>query len=458
MWEKDVTNPLISNPPPSYNHMDFRDPYVFEYNGYYYMIIGSGLAGNGGGILFSYRSTDMKNWNFILPIFQHSNVADLGTFWEMAYMFEIRQDTFLFGVGPLGMPKVRALYSLGTFVNNKFVPFVPASEFKDIELVEHNLLAPAFGKDEWGQYVYSGILAEQRSVTDQIAAGWRHTFSLPRRVFICDDGKTLGQYPHPNLCSLRDTLNKVSINNVNISNSQNFIDKDWASQQYEFEGYITNESNGYVVLEFLKDTLSQKSVKLELDFIQNRVVLNRQNSSPYNATQDVQIADYIFANNDSVYLRVFIDHSTIEIFLDNVAVMSARVYPHPAQNQFLIKCLSGSVRVSGSLFPMFGMRDTVNRYTTYCEPTNVPTGYYGYISSGELGDDPQIVLMPNPSLEVLKVRCPVTEDCQYVIYNGQSKIVQRGVFLKEISVEGLPAGSYYLKLSCSEQVLKFIKL
>ena len=454
-WEKDNSNPLISNPPSSYNHMDFRDPYIFEQNGIYYMIIGSGLAGNGGGILFSYKSTDMENWNFMLPIFQHNKVSELGTFWEMAHMFEIKQDTFLLGVGPLGMPRVRALYSLGTFANNKFVPFFDESEFKDIELIEHNLLAPSFGKDEWGEYVYSGILADQRSVTDQVAAGWRHTFSLPRRVFVCDDGKTLGQYPHPNLCSLRDTLNTMGLS-YSLTNGQNTIVQNWSSQQYEFEGYVTNASNSFMTLEFLKDTVSNRSAKVELDFVNDRVFLNRQTSSPYISTQDRQGADYIFADNDSVYLRVFIDHSIIEVFIDDIAVMSARVYPHPNQNQVSFKCLSGSANVTGNLYPLHNMLDSNNLYTKYCDPLNLPTGLNGYISVNE-DEEEKLLLHPNPSTETISINTSHFIGSPFKLTDTTGKLHLDGVYNQPISIQHLPLGSYYLQFPEKNRTFKFIK-
>lgn len=457
-WEKDNSNPLISNPPASYNHMDFRDPYVFEHNGMYYMIVGSGLAGNGGGILFSYKSTDMENWNFMLPIFQHNNVSELGTFWEMAYMFEVKQDTFLLGLGPLGMPKVRALYSLGTFTNNKFVPFLDESEFKDIELIEHHLLAPAFGKDEWGEFVYSGILAEQRSVSSQISAGWRHTFSLPRRVFICDDGKTLGQYPHPNLCSLRDTVNSVSFNNQTIANGETFTVQNWSSLQYEFEGIVKNASNGFITLEFLKDTLNNRSVKVELDFENDRVYLNRQTSSPYLTTQDRQGADYIFSNNDSVYLRVFIDHSTIEVFIDDIVVMSARAYPHPNQNQFAVKCQSGSANLSGRLYPLYGMLDSNNLYHKYCDPLNLPSGLNGYISIQEQATDHQPLITPNPSSDIIQLNDAQYIGSRFVIVDQTAKIVKAGVLTQSNSISNLPQGSYFLRIPEHKKSFKFIKL
>jgi beta-fructofuranosidase len=456
-WEKDSANPLIPNPPPSYNHMDFRDPYVFEYNNIYYMIVGSGLAGNGGGILFSYKSTDLKNWNFMLPIFQHNKVSELGTFWEMPYLFEIKKDTFLLGLGPLGMPKVRALYSLGTFSNNKFVPFLDEADFKDIELIENHLLAPAFGKDEWGEYVYCGIVPDQRSVSDQVAAGWRHMFSLPRRVYVCDDGKTLGQYAHPNLCSLRDTNNSVNVSNVAVSANNNWKLPNWSSQQFEFEGSISKANGSFISLEFLNDTVTNRAVKVEFDFLNDKVYLNRQSSSPYLCTQDRQVADYIFSQKDSVFFRVFVDHSIIEVFIDNLAVMSARVYPHPNQTQFSIKCLTGSATINGTFFPLFGMLETLNNYSNYCPPSEIPIGMHGYLAGPENESSFSSSIIPNPSSNYIHLDKHYFGK-KYSIYNSEGRTIKIGKIEGPISIFELENGTYQLKIEKELIVFKFIKI
>ena len=71
-WETAAQNPVIPNPPAGFAHMDFRDPYIWKEGNTYYMIVGSGLQNNGGGILFSYKSADLINWTTILPVYQNN--------------------------------------------------------------------------------------------------------------------------------------------------------------------------------------------------------------------------------------------------------------------------------------------------------------------------------------------------------------------------------------------------
>ncbi|MDV7401431.1 hypothetical protein RZS08_58980, partial [Arthrospira platensis SPKY1] len=80
-WELEPTNPVIPHAPVDILNLDFRDPYIFKNGDYFYMVVGSGRANNNGGILMSYRSTDLVEWEQIAPIFENSNISEAGIFW-----------------------------------------------------------------------------------------------------------------------------------------------------------------------------------------------------------------------------------------------------------------------------------------------------------------------------------------------------------------------------------------
>lgn len=55
-WKEAPENPVIESAPTDVKHRDFRDPFLWKYGDWYYMIVGSGLEFKGGGYLFTYKT------------------------------------------------------------------------------------------------------------------------------------------------------------------------------------------------------------------------------------------------------------------------------------------------------------------------------------------------------------------------------------------------------------------
>ncbi|HQV98505.1 MAG TPA: hypothetical protein PLE29_12630, partial [Saprospiraceae bacterium] len=73
-WTTQATKPIITGAPINIPNKDFRDPYVWKEGDKYYMVVGSGVANNGGGMLASYTSTDLVSWTNIVPIYKNNNI------------------------------------------------------------------------------------------------------------------------------------------------------------------------------------------------------------------------------------------------------------------------------------------------------------------------------------------------------------------------------------------------
>jgi hypothetical protein len=98
-WERDMNNPVIDDPPAS-GFADFRDPYVWEDNGNYYMIVGSGRSGNGS--LATFKSTDMLEWSASNTLFQGTDPIKTGFYWEMPSFVKLNDNNdYILTVGPL---------------------------------------------------------------------------------------------------------------------------------------------------------------------------------------------------------------------------------------------------------------------------------------------------------------------------------------------------------------------
>jgi sucrose-6-phosphate hydrolase SacC (GH32 family) len=452
-WEKNRQNPLIPNPPVNFFSLDFRDPYLFRRNDTYHMIVGSGLANNGGGILFTYSSTDLENWELEQPLFQSRNFQDHGTFWEMPAMFALDDDTYAVVVTPQfpGRP-ADVIYWTGTFDGEVFEPY--QEEPGTLEILSEKLLAPAFGKDEKDEWTYIGIIPDDRDVGLQIAAGWRHTFSIPRQLRLLNDKQTLASVPHPNLCRLR--LDTIALTDRTIMPNSSGNLPDFSSNQGEIDLELNVAGADLVQVHVLKSADGSERTSIILDRENNRVGLDRRFSSPYPTVEDIRFQEYVFNASGEVSVRAFIDHSVLEIFIDDLVVFSARVYPAEGSRGVDILTSGGPVEVLSFRGHQLGDKsDTF--LAVSCPAEDLPDGLY--TSTNELLDDDLIGVFPNPTNGhiQLSLNDELREPILLRVYRMdgqlvyQSGISARGDHNTVVPLQSdWPAGTYFLTITTAD--------
>jgi sucrose-6-phosphate hydrolase SacC (GH32 family) len=373
-WEKSAVNPVLAGPPGGYNHMDFRDPFIWKEGGYWYMIVGSGLQNQGGGLLFSFRSADLLRWQVIDPVFQRSDVATTGIFWEMPSMTRLNDTDYLLCITPVPLPgkKARAIYWTGTFRNEMFVPYSEAP--KSFELMDGNLLSPAIGRDEQGDLVYSAIIPESRSVADQKKAGWRHTFSVVRSLRLLADRQTLGHIPHPNLCRLRGEHTLASGKTL-LPETVSPL-PEISGNQKELLFMLDIEEASLFEIHLMKNPDETEITRLVFDIDSSRIGFDRRHSTLSEAEKDVKEAVYPFNRTKPLRVHIFLDHSTVEVFIDQLVVFSGRIYPSlPESSQSGLVVKKGRV-VLESLDAWDLKRAGEEMGNEVCLPSNLPDALF----------------------------------------------------------------------------------
>lgn len=327
-WKKYDSNPLIDRAPSNFPNMDFRDPFIFEANGYYYMIIGSGKSLNNGGMLISYKSKDLNNWTLMNPIFEQ---RDAGIFWEMPSIIKFDDSNFMLTVTPIPTESsaAKSVYWLGNFKDEKFIPNF--NKPLNFELINGNLLSPAFGEDKNKNPIYLGIIPEERDVIAQIKAGWRNVFSLPRMVRLLKDS-TVGQIPHPNLCSLRTSLVHLKKGVISEGSSNNL---GVSGTRLELDLNLRADSNSVFSIVLFKNPNFSEQTSLIFDLQQNTIELDRTNSSVLYPIKNKLIGEYIMNHKEDLNIHIFLDGSIIEVFVDQIVVFSCRVYPSSSESNLV---------------------------------------------------------------------------------------------------------------------------
>jgi beta-fructofuranosidase len=460
-WTKSSSNPIIPGAPSSYPTMDFRDTYIWKDGTTYYMIVGSGINGNGGGVVFNYKSNDLLNWTLIGPLYRDINTTRSGIFWEMPFFYKVSGNTYILGVNPVPTPSARTktLYWLGKWENEKFTPYDVTP--KQFEFVAENMLAPALGTDKDGNPVYIGIIPEDRSEASQIAAGWRQTFSLPRELRLLQDS-TIGHLPHRNLCRLRGP--NVVVQNRSIASGTNFNLPELAGTQTEFDFNIKADSASIFSIQVYKNLDGKEFTSLKFSLRENTISLDRSFSTYSSGLKNIRTENYIFDHKDTINIRMFLDHSILEVFVDRVIVISCRVYPSRIEDDKVDIILNeGGVNIlSVNQWSMLSTGQSNNQEV--CIPSNLPLELRKKKKSNPVTaidndkSDDHFDLYPIPSSGKIGLHKSGNWQSEFSIYSMTGQLVlstQVSNFTNEIEAGHLPNGIYVAKSLCISKAQYF---
>jgi fructan beta-fructosidase len=311
---------------------DFRDPYIFKDGATWYMIIGAAYSGFGG--LDCYTSTDLNTWthksNFCTVAYSSMDIGS--DIWEMPVFESIGNGKYILIVNPIGGtvgkygPKyTRAVYWVGTFTGGSFTPDYTVP--KNLDVI-HGHLSPTVEKNTSGQLVAIGMVDERRNSQAQLSAGWCHVFSLPRVYTLLPDNKTLGQAPSPELATLRAAGSQQTFSNVNVNSTSLLTTPASASVEMIVNVPSTTASKYGVNIRVSPDR--QENTKIYYDAVVKKIVLDKSQTSLSGADEEkVLIAqDYDeVAFGKPTSFHIYIDNSIIDVFINEKAAFSARLYP-----------------------------------------------------------------------------------------------------------------------------------
>jgi beta-fructofuranosidase len=187
--------PVISAPPAGLDIVGFRDPYVWREGDEWMMVLGSGIKEQGGTALL-YKSPDLHQWEFVQPI-HIGDHTETGTMWECPLLLKLGKWHIL-SVSP-DNPANPILYWIGSFSNGTFVPY-GAPRRLDLGNVCY---APNSCVDGKGRQLVWAWIQEVRSEEASVAAGYAGCLTLPRVLSMLDDGR-LVQEPVEEMKLLRD--------------------------------------------------------------------------------------------------------------------------------------------------------------------------------------------------------------------------------------------------------------
>jgi beta-fructofuranosidase len=341
-WQKYPGNPVIAAPPADLDVVGFRDHTVWREGAFWYQGIGSGIRGVGGAVLL-YRSLDLIHWEYLHPLCAGTRDPfariNTGMMWECPDFFPLGDRHVLLLSVEDAQRGLYAVYFTGTYAGQRFTP-------ESVQWLDYGLsfYAPLTLRDAAGRRLLWGWLREERTAAAQQAAGWSGVMSLPRVLTLRSDG-VLEQRPAPELAGLRGTHYRQ----VDLALRQDTVVPlpDIAGDSLEIQAEFALGSATSVGFSVRCSPDGQEQTRIVYYPIAQRLCVDTtQSSLDPDAPGSDQRGLLALAPGEPLRLHIFLDRSVLEVFANDRACLTRRLYPtRPDSRQIAIVAAGGSAQL-----------------------------------------------------------------------------------------------------------------
>jgi beta-fructofuranosidase len=316
-WLRYTGNPVVPAPPPLSGLADgFRDPFVWQENGEWSMLVGSGFQDGGGGCVLLYRSADLVDWGFVSVM--SSGLGPDCFQWECPSFFRL-EDRHVLMVSPLcrSVDGLRApvCMSVGSFDGETFVP----GPWLPVDLGGATVFyAPQTLPDSRGRRLLFGWIMGGGSP----GMPWYGMLSLPRELSLGADS-LVHSWPAAEVDTLRNG-NLLSVRDVS--------------------GPAELPVAGGLQLDIDLEIQGQGQVELRLCAGADpdggyRVLWTPADGWIRSGAREGRVPG---DSGDVQRLRVLLDRSVIEVFVDGRGVLTDRLVPVVGDDRLRIRVGTGA--------------------------------------------------------------------------------------------------------------------
>ncbi|MFO7916968.1 MAG: glycoside hydrolase family 32 protein [Anaerolineae bacterium] len=313
-WDKHEGNPVISSPPEGMETTGFRDPYVWKEDDDWYMIIGSGLEGEGGTALL-YRSSDLRCWEYLHPLCVGEIEKD-GEMWECPNFFSVDGGHVLL---VSALPLHHVLYYTGRYEEHSF-------QSEKMGLIDHGgyFYAPQVLCEGGGRRLMWGWIRDGRDRKGQEEAGWSGAMTLPRVVSLREDG-TLRFRAAPELRLLRGE--SIHYEKISLTPSSQMV-PEVRGDGLEILALLRPGDARRCGVKVRCAPDEEETTLVTYDAVEERLILDRRGASLNNTVaNDRRSGPLQLGDDDTLTLRIYLDRSVIEVFGNYRTCLTGWLYP-----------------------------------------------------------------------------------------------------------------------------------
>ncbi len=310
-WRK-LPKPILESPPAGLSVSGFRDPCLWREGNEWKMVLGSGVTGKGGAILL-YRSPDLRKWTYVHPLLEgqpgsskSTNPVATGDMWECPDFFPLGDRHVL-----LISTKGKVFWKVGDYREQRFHP----QEEGTVDLGAYYAARTMVDRD--GNRILWGWIPETRPEKDYRAAGWAGVMSLPRVLTLADD-RNLRMTPAPAVEVLRGERAQIR------------SPLETAPAAKSLAAMRIHDLAGELQITFVPDANHPLSLELRSEADEPfATIAYRAGDAGHELSINQTHAALTATTGQPVRLRLFVDGSVLELFANETAVITERIYVAP---------------------------------------------------------------------------------------------------------------------------------
>ncbi|MBD2869279.1 glycoside hydrolase family 32 protein [Paenibacillus arenilitoris] len=310
-WTKHPQNPVMTTSiHGGIDIREWRDPFAWREGEDWFMVVGG--AHEGKGCVAIYKSADLVSWSFLNILYADPSVALCE-----CPLFYREGDTYVLIYSPGKTVK----YVTGTLAAD--YTFIPDTE----GVIDHGswdgYYAPNTLVDGSGRRILFGWMPEASRENFLPEAGWAGVQALPRELEVTASGK-LAMRPVPELRRLRGRSSGLADLIAEGESVRAGIEGRAVEIIAEFDLAGTETAFG---IEVLRSGDGREATRIVVDPGAGLLTIDRSRSSLSPLPRRTPVTGRYEPADGRLKLHVFVDHSTIEVFGNETACLSARVYP-----------------------------------------------------------------------------------------------------------------------------------
>jgi len=355
-WTKSKYNPVICETQSGLTAMEIdgkkliygaADPSaIWIHNGRYYMLTGNllvlmefGTKRNQpehlGDTLYLFVSDDLANWEYLHPFYTSDRK------WTQADEDDMCPDFFPLPSTPDGGPasdrhmilfishNLGCQYYIGTYSDDRFKPETHGR----MTWADNAFFAPESLMDDQGRRIMWAWIFDGRSGETRKASGWSGTMSLPRVLWLGEDG-TLRMRPPKELEVLR--YNPKKLENLTIEADSEMPLKDISGNSLELNIEMIPDGAEQCGIKVCCSPDGEEQTSIFYDAKEQKLKIDTTKSSLGEGPKSVESGPFKLNPDESLNLRVFVDKSVVEVFANDRQAVMRRIYPTRIDSQDVV--------------------------------------------------------------------------------------------------------------------------
>ncbi len=309
-WTK-LPAPVIAAPPPGMQVNGFRDPSPWRQGDWWYTVLGSGIANQGGAVLL-YRSKDLRGWEYMHTLAtRKANRAgafdpfDPWEVWECPEFFALGdKHVLIFSTGGKAYWQSGALDSGTMHFHAEQAGILDYGTF----------YAPKTQLDKSGNRIIWGWITETRPLEEYKSSGWAGLMSLPRVLSVADDGR------------LRIRV-AAEVNQLRGREQALHMTADEAKNQSQINSMRVKGCCGEILCTAQRTSGPWKLVLCgAADDAVPWLTVEYDPLYPGQVSVDARPLPVALGDHDKVELHLYVDSSVIEVFVNQQTACTKRFY------------------------------------------------------------------------------------------------------------------------------------